>query len=131
MNVITLNWGISFEAVSVIKGMIMSLYNAVVVLAIFLFAGCYIFLGRKLECPECSKTSRTLSFRQVGVVMLISVVSLEAVKLYQGNYKSIITDALFWAMIWYLLSSGSKLFCWHCLKGVPINDCDRSREDKA
>lgn len=98
----------------------MSLYNTVVVFALLLFAGFYFFLGIKVECSECSKTSRTLSFKQLGTVLLISLISLEAAKIYKGNYKSVITDVIFWAMIWYLFSSAPKYFCRTCMKGLPL-----------
>ena len=83
-----------------------------------------IFFRIKIKCPECGKEIKTMTYTQAGATWLFMGVTRIVYDFLQGETINPYFDLWFLAPAFYYLFSEPKIFCRHCLVGVPFNKED-------
>lgn len=94
-------------------------------LIVFILALLHTVLFRiKIKCPECGKTIKTSSYTQFGLTWLFIGGAHIVYDFLQGEDINPYFDLWFLTPALYYLCSETKVFCRHCLVGVPFNKED-------
>ncbi|WP_320173835.1 hypothetical protein [Maridesulfovibrio sp.] len=83
-----------------------------------------IFFRIKIKCSKCGKITKTTTYTQLGATWLFIGGAHVAYDFWQGETINPYFDLWFLAPAFYYLFSEPKIFCRHCLVGVPFNKKD-------
>ncbi len=88
---------------------------------IFVLALIYCVLFRKrIKCIECGKVIKTVTYAQLGTVLLLMTGSRIVHDLMVGDSINYYSRLLFLTPALYYLCSEPKFYCRHCMKGIPF-----------
>lgn len=81
----------------------------------------YVFFCKKIKCPECEKEIKTITYAQLGIILLIMRGSAIVYDLITGHHINYYFEMLFLTPALYYLSSDPKFYCRHCMKGISFH----------
>ena len=96
----------------------------VTVIVIILLVLYGVFFTKKIKCPECKKEIKATTYAQLGVSWLCIAGSSLIYDFVVGNTIHYYFEVLFLTPAFYYLASEPKVYCRHCMKGVPFNKED-------
>ena len=81
-----------------------------------------ILFTKKIKCPECKKEIKATTYTQLGVSWLCISGSSLIFDIIVGNTIHYTFEFLFLTPVFYYLSSEPKVYCRHCMKGIPFSE---------
>ncbi len=90
---------------------------------LIIFALYFYLFGVQVSCPICGRDQRALTYKQFGVILIVLNVFSFLLDSFNDEALFSYIDIILWILPVYFLFRSPSFFCRHCLKEMPLKDC--------